>query len=226
LLHHCNQYLTDPERDPESFYLSAQTWATLSQPARAYLWFYNTALGRLLLAPPTVVLLTLYNELKKLWQGDYRHIRAWLWHIPAGSIVLIWIVSVCRIPFMDYLLCYVYPGLMLTALRSFAEHRAAGTSEQRSVIIEAGPVLSLLYLGNHLHALHHCEPGIPWYRLSGQWRARRAELLHGNGHYYYRGYYEVLARHLLWAKESPYLRGDAHELIEELAVSRLREAGY
>ena len=43
----------------------------------------------------------------------------------AVALVLIWVMGICHIPLWQYLLLYVYPGLSLTLLRSFAEHRAA-----------------------------------------------------------------------------------------------------
>lgn len=221
LLHHCNHYLTDPEHDPESFYLPAATWAALHPLARGYFWCYNTALGRLLLAPFTMVLMFVWNELKRLLNADYRHVNAWLWHMAGCCIVLLWVLGVCRIALTDYLIYFVYPGLMLSALRSFAEHRAAGESAQRSVIIEAGPLLQLLYMNNNLHALHHEEPGIAWYRLSVLWHERRSELLRHNGNYYYRGYHEVLARYLLWPKELPYLSDDNYEIADDSGVNRV-----
>jgi fatty acid desaturase len=208
LLHHRNRYLTDPARDPESFYVSPRTWARLGKPGRYYLWIYNTALGRLLLAPLTMTTTFFYAELKRLLAGDTRHLTAWLWHIPACALVLFWVMGVCGIPLFEYLLLFVYPGLTLSALRSFVEHRATADTEQRSVIIEAGALLSLLYLNNNLHALHHGEPATPWYRLPQRWRSCREELLKRNGHYYYRGYFEVIRRHLLWPKERPYLSYD------------------
>jgi fatty acid desaturase len=165
-------------------------------------------------------------EVKQLLSGDHSHVRAWLWHVPAVSVVLLWVLGICRIPFSDYLLFFVYPGLMLTALRSFAEHQAAGEPEQRSVIVEAGPVLRLLYLGNNLHALHHREPALPWYRLLACWRERRSELLRTNGHYYYRGYYEVLARHLLWPKEWPFMSEDNRRLVANPGVNQVQETAY
>ena len=65
-----------------------------------------------------------------------------------------------------------------------------------------GP-LSLMFLNNNLHALHHAEPGLAWYRLPARYRARRQELLAGNGGYRYGGYLEIAARYLVKPKEHP-----------------------
>lgn len=204
LLHHRNRYLTDPEQDPESFYHTPQSWAALSNSARAFFWIYNTALGRLIFSPFVFVIGFWRAELKHLIHGDKHSIKALLMHIPACALVLIWVSGICQIPLLEYAGLFIYPGLALTSLRSFLEHQAVPESSERSVIIEAGPVMSLLYLFNNLHALHHAEPSTPWYRLPARWRERRDEILRLNKAYYYRGYHEVIWRHGLIAKERPY----------------------
>lgn len=206
LLHHRNQYLTDPEQDPESFYVTWQTWKTLAIPIRGYLWVYNTALGRLLLSPFGFIIGFWSTEIKHLWRRDKHHIHAFLWHIPACALVLIWVLGICQIPFIEYFFLFIYPGLSLTSLRSFLEHQARPESAQRSVIVEAGPVMSLLYLNNNLHALHHAEPATPWYHLRTLWRERRDNILTLNNDYYYRDYSEVIRRHGFTPKEPPYIR--------------------
>ena len=90
--------------------------------------------------------------------GNQPQLRRWLGHLPAVALVLIWVMGICHIPLWQYLLFYVYPGVSLTLLRSFAEHRAARRCRQRIVTMETNPVLALMFLNNHLHALHHAEP--------------------------------------------------------------------
>ncbi len=72
---------------------------------------------------------------------------------------------------------------------------------ERIAIVDAGPVMSLLYLNNNLHFLHHESPGAAWYRLPALWRARRGEVLATNGHYCYRSYGEVIRRFALDPRE-------------------------
>ena len=208
LLHHRNQYLTDPKQDPESFYVTAQTWKTLAAPIRGYLWIYNTALGRLLLSPFAFTIGFWNTEIKRLWRdlwSDDKHsISALLWHIPACALVLIWVSGICQIPLIEYLLLFIYPSLSLTSLRSFLEHQATPESAHRSVIVDAGPIMSMLYLCNNLHALHHAKPATPWYQVKNLWQQNRAEILALNNAYYYRGYSEVIRRHGLKPKEPPY----------------------
>ena len=73
-------------------------------------------------------------------------------------------------------------------MRSFAEHKAAMTPYERSAVVEAGPLFSLLFLNNNLHYVHHKRPDLPWHALPAYWRDHRRELLAENGGLLYRGY--------------------------------------
>lgn len=215
LQHHDDARLTDPLDDPESFYVSAAAWGRLGRHARALYWVGNTLAGRLLLGPICGVWKLLRDEAKRLARGDTGHVLAWLLHLGGCALVLAWVVWACGIPLIDYLAIFAFPGISLTLLRSYLEHQARETAAERSVIVEAGPVMSLLYLNNNLHALHHAEPGTAWYRLPTRYRQRREELLSHNGGYLLRGYGEVVARYLLWPKEPPY-----HPLFDGAPVLR------
>jgi fatty acid desaturase len=61
--------------------------------------------------------------------------------------------------------------------------------------------MSLMYLNNNLHAVHHAKPSLAWYRLPALYRERRAEFLAGNGGYAFPGYWQIVGRHLLVPKE-------------------------
>lgn len=201
LEHHENSQLTDPLSDPESFYLSLEEWRASGSVRQRLLTAQNTALGRLVLGPPIAVLRLFLGEARRLLRGNLTHLGAWLRHLPAVALVLVWVVGVCEIPLGAYLLLFVYPGLALTLLRSFLEHRAAEDVAARTAIVESGPLLSLLFLNNNLHAVHHGAPALPWYRLPKVWRHRRDEILAANGGYHYRSYWQVLRRHFLAPKE-------------------------
>ena len=125
----------------------------------------------------------------------------WLLHIVSCGIVLFWVLSICEIPLIDYLIFFVYPGISLTLLRSFLEHQADDEPEHRTVIVESNPIMTLLYLCNNLHALHHAVPHVPWYQLPSHYHKQRATLLANNGDYRYQGYGTVILRHLLRSKE-------------------------
>lgn len=203
LLHHGVRRLTDPNRDPESFYVTAAQWRRLSAVGRALLRAESTLLGRLVLGPFRTVFCLLAAEARS------RFVRTWSLHLVAVLPVGYWVTQVCDIPLWAYLLCYVYPGLSLTLLRSFVEHRptaeAAGADValSGSAIVEAEPPLAWLFLFNNLHALHHEEPNLPWYALPGRYRQRRASLHLRNGGYVFRGYRAVAARYLLRPKDHP-----------------------
>ncbi len=201
LAHHRDATLTDPLDDPESYYVTPQAWARMSRLRRAFLVVHNSLLGRLALGPLVSVWRLYSAEAARLLRDDFSHGRAWLVHLAGAAVVLIWVLGVCRIPLGEYLLLYAYPGVSLTLLRSYLEHRARPEAGERSVLIEAGPVMSLVFLNNNLHALHHAEPGVAWYRLPARYRERRDELLARNGGYRYRNYLEIAARYLLRPKE-------------------------
>jgi fatty acid desaturase len=201
--HHNFEILTEPWRDPESFYVDQATWRRLRPPLRLLLRAYNTLLGRLILGPFLVIGQFFWAEGRALARGDRASLRAWLWHAPAVALVLLWVMGACGIPLWQYLLLAVLPGTSLTLVRSFAEHKAAGTPLERTAVIEAGPLFSLLFLNNNLHYAHHERPDLPWHTLPAYYRANRARLLRENGGLLYRGYRELLARFLLRPVDTP-----------------------
>ena len=201
--HHDFEILTEPWRDPESFYVDQATWRRLRPPARALLRAHNTLLGRLLLGPFLVIGQFLVAEARAFARGDRRNLRMWLWHPLAVALVLLWVVGVCGLPLWQYLLLFVLPGASLTLVRSFAEHKAAFTPFERTAVVEAGPVFGLLFFNNNLHFAHHKRPDLPWHALPAYYRATRRELLEENGGLLYRGYLEVLRRFLVRPVDAP-----------------------
>ncbi len=201
LIHHRDENLTCPINDPESNYVLPETWARLGPVARAFRRVLGTVVGRMVLGPPFYVARLLRMEVNRLRSGDRSHLAAWAIHIPGAALVLWWAVGVCGIPLVEYVLLYAYPGVSLTVLRSYLEHRAVPKVGERTGLVEAGPVMSLLYLNNNLHAVHHAKPGVAWYKLPRLYRERRAEFLAANGGYRVPGYLEVVLRYLVWPKE-------------------------
>jgi fatty acid desaturase len=219
LLHHRDEYLTDPLGDPESYYMTPEAWTRRGPLRRGLAWSLNTLSGRLLLGPAVCTLRLYGSAAAALVRGDARDLGAWLLHLAAIALTLTWVIGVCQVPLAGYLAFFAYPGLSLTLMRSFLEHQAREVPGERSAVVEAGPVMSLLYLNNNLHALHHAEPGLAWYRLPARYRARREDLLAANGGYRFAGYLDVAARHLLRPKEPP-----VHPLYHAPAFARLRVA--
>jgi fatty acid desaturase len=199
-LHHRNELLTDPREDPESFYLLPDRWQSLSTPTRLLYRLNNTLAGRLLVGPAIAVTRLVIDDVGRARGGERGVVTAWLVHLPAAGITLAWVSVVCGMPLGVYLLAFAYPGTSLMLLRSYLEHRAHETVD--TAIVEAGPVMSLLYLNNNLHAAHHAEPGLAWYRLPAWYRQRRDQLLAANRGYCLDGYGIIARRYLLAAKES------------------------
>lgn len=201
LRHHACPVLTDPLADPESFYRTSRQWAEMPPWQRALLRANNTLLGRLTFGPALAAIQYLCGELRRGMSGGEGRTTAWLLHGLSVAAVLGWVMMVCGIPLLEYLALYVYPGLSLTLLRSYIEHQASDVAAERTAVVESGPLLSLAFLNNNLHAIHHEEPGVAWYRLPERWRTRRAARLSEPGCYHLSGYRAVAAKYLVRAKE-------------------------
>ena len=200
LAHHADPNLTDPYDDPESNYLDPAVWARLSRPVQLLLLANNTLLGRMILGPAIGCLRHCYEDAAAIRRGDRGIRRAWLLHAAGAAPVLLWLGSAGTVPAWAYgLACWL--ALSLLRIRTFLEHRADERSAARSVIIEDRGPLSVLFLNNNFHAVHHARPGLPWYRLPGEYRRQQAMVLRRNGGYRYRSYGEVFRRHLLRRKD-------------------------
>jgi len=203
LAHHRDERLTDPLHDPESSYVTAEQWAAMGPLHRAARQAMMTVAGRLLLGPVYFVGQKALRLVRAMRTGDRAYLAHWPLHLLSVALVLGWVVGVCGIPIGEYVLFFAYPGLSLTLLRSFAEHRAAESPGHRTAVVESGPLFALMFLNNNLHVLHHLQPGIPWYALPAVYRQNREQLLAGNGAYLFRGYREIFRRFLLRPRGSP-----------------------
>ena len=200
--HHRGE-LTDPVDDPESQYVTAARYRRSGPLGRALMRGNNTLLGRLSFGPARAILFFLAGELRALVADDRAVRQAWLRHLPGVALVVAWLVLVCHLSLVRYILLFVYPGFSLALLRSFAEHRAADQVSHRTAVVERTPLLGLLFLFNNLHVVHHLRPGLPWYRIPSAYRADRDRLLRDNGGLVYRGYGEVARRYLLRQHHAP-----------------------
>jgi len=210
LRHHNNEALTDPYDDPESFYLAAGDWQRLPPALQRVLDFNNTFLGRFTIGPLVMLVGFLGSELRLLQAGDRQVAKAWAIHLAGVALVLGWTSLVCGIPVWLYA-ATAYLGLSILTVRTFAEHQAHEREGARSVIVEASPVFSLLFLNNNLHYVHHANPRVAWYELPALYRARRAEFLDANGSYSFTGYGEMFRRYVFAQKTPvphPFLRRD------------------
>lgn len=195
LAHHRSEGLTHPDADPESRYRLAPA----SRRERIGLRIaaaQSTLLGRLLFGPIIEVAAFWASEIQRLVRLDAGAWRDWSAHAVGVAAVVLWLRA-CGFDLIDYALLVVYPGLALSLLRSFAEHRADPDPRRRVAVVERAPILGLLFLNNNLHAAHHLRPDIAWWRLPSFYREQRTELLHANGGLVYRGYGEIARRFAL-----------------------------
>jgi fatty acid desaturase len=218
LTHHRNDYLTDPQEDPESYYLDPQAWGRTSSALK---WLYtvnNTMLGRFLLGPAIATARFVAAETRLMLKGESEVILAWALHGLSIALLWIWVSAICGMPFWFYVGGIAYWGNSLTMMRSYAEHRAHDAPGCRVIIVESNPLMSLLYLNNNLHMPHHELPRLPWYKLPSYYRANKERLIEENCAYLMRGYGE-LARHWLIRPKEPV----AHPKMESLPRMRLEK---
>jgi fatty acid desaturase len=201
LAHHRTGRLTDPYDDPESWYVSGARWRELGAGRRALLSMNRTLGGRVLIGPIVIVSRFIRTEARRLRRGDRAALEVWARHAVAATLVATWLVTV-GVPLWQYLVaCYL--GVSLTLVRSYAEHRAVGGDASASAVIEAGPVMALLYLNNNLHHTHHARPGAPWYRLPRLAHSLQSADVAARGAGRYRGYTDVVRRHLVRPVDGP-----------------------
>lgn len=201
LRHHIDENLTDPTIDPESNYLTPAQWAALSPLHRLVRQAMRPLLGRMLVGPAYYAVMTLGAFVRALRSGAWNDLRPWAWHLPAAALVLYWVTHICGIPLWLYVFGMAYPGTSLALVRSFAEHRAHSSVAGRTVICEAGPFWSSLFLFNNLHVVHHDEPALAWYKRPARYRLRRDEIAARDGSYILPGYGTLFAKYSVSPKE-------------------------
>lgn len=195
LAHHASPAITDPHEDPESRYVDRRgglNWLT----AR----LQSTLPGHLLFGPPIAIARFAAHEGRRALSAPLQVARDWLPHLLAVGLLLLWLDHV-GLSIGRYVVVFVYPGMALTNLRSYAEHRADLATAGRAATVERGGPLALLFLNNNLHAAHHERPGLPWYRLPSYHREHRARLIK-DGAILYAGYGEIVRRFSLSAHDA------------------------
>jgi fatty acid desaturase len=200
LIHHNNDNLTDPHLDPESYYLLPDDWAQMPGLKRAVYAMNQTLAGRMILGPAISIVQFWWIELRDCMRGDVYKFKVWaIFAISCASTIafVLW----CGMPLWQYILLIAYPGVSLALVRSYCEHQAAESVDQRTIIVEASPFWSLLFLNNNLHVAHHEKPALAWYKLPQFYREERQALVHRNNGYLMNGYAEIFRRYFLKAKE-------------------------
>lgn len=208
------RHLTDPIRDPESFYLPPGRFASLGWVRRLIAAANCTFMGRMLFGPALTIGVFFAAERRALAAHDPHRLWIWVRHGIAATAVLVWVCGICRIPAWIYLGLVIYPSVSLQLVRSFAEHRAHPDPSLRTAVVEAHPLWSLLFLNNNYHIVHHDRPAVPWYELPRLWRqtpdGERARAS-GAGMVFPGGYWTVVRSFLVRpviAVEHPAARGE------------------
>jgi fatty acid desaturase len=199
LHHHNNQNLTDPEKDPESYYLLPDQWGSVVGIKR-WLFAINQTLGGRMVIGPTVSILRFWSEdLILAGKGHRERQKAWGMFAVSCGCVLAYVVW-CGMPIWQYLTLIAYPGISLALVRSYCEHQAAEDVNHRTIIVECSPFWSFLFLNNNLHVAHHERPAMAWYALPAYYQAERNALaIQNNG--YLMSYAQIFKRHFFRAKE-------------------------
>lgn len=200
LQHHFDPALTDPYDDPESNYCDPAVWAQLSEFTKLILRFNNTLFGRVLIGPVVSTIIFLATDWRLIRAGNRRVVLGWALHLPGLALVVTWLLTVAAMPVWAYLVA-VYVSMSLLKIRTFLEHRAHEAARARTVIIESRGLLSLLFLNNNFHVVHHMHPAVPWYRLPALYFGNRDHYLRRNEGYVYRSYVEIVRQFLFRAKD-------------------------
>ncbi|HEX3089592.1 MAG TPA: fatty acid desaturase [Ilumatobacteraceae bacterium] len=195
LIHHHTD-LTDPQGDPESFYLRPVDWTSAGVMKRAYILVTRTMVGRLTIGSVHSIARYLWHEVRTL-RSNREAVGRWVVHVVAAATVAWWLFVVVGIPVWEYVVGFIILGQSFTLLRSFVEHCAVPEGT-RSAVVKAGPVMSLMFLNNNLHHTHHARPSTPWYALPELHRKMEGDEIAAEGAGLYRqGYVEVARRNLL-----------------------------
>lgn len=192
LIHHNLAHLTDPRRDPESYYIDPKTWESLPPWRQKMLIWHNTFIGRMLIGPWLMIGQFLHAEAEH-WREPGQQ-RLWLIHLLGCLIVIGWL-WLWGFNIISYILCFVIPATSLGLVRSFAEHKARETPEERTAVIEEKGFWALLFLNNNLHFAHHKRPQLRWTELPDYYARHKRALLEENGGLIYIGYGEVIQRY-------------------------------
>lgn len=198
--HHFDPNLTDPYDDPESNFHDPQQWATRSALSRGFYRFNNTLAGRMLIGPAVSTLVLMRGDGKAILSGDRRVLLGWALHVPGVALVIGWLWVMGSMPLWAYAVS-AYLGWSLLKIRTFLEHRAHGTARARSVVVESRGPLSLLFLNNNFHSVHHSQPSVAWYLLPQIYFSNRDHYLRRNDGYVFKNYSEIFRQYLFRAKD-------------------------
>jgi fatty acid desaturase len=199
LAHHHDPNLTDPYDDPESNYQDPAVWAGLPGWAQALMNVNNTLLGRIVLGPILGNFFWIRSEWRLMQAGTAGVARDWGLNLLGLIPVVVWLVW-AGFPLWAYLVA-AWIGHGLLKIRTYLEHRAHDQFRARTVVVEDRGPLSLLFLNNNFHVVHHMHPQVPWYRLPALYAQNRDHYLRRNDDYRYASYAEIFRRYLFSRKD-------------------------
>ncbi len=200
LEHHQDSNLTDPYDDPETNFQDPKVWDCLPSWWKRVLGFNNTLAGRMLVGPIVAQVAFMCCDWRAIRQGNRAVLLGWLWHVPALALVVWWIVSVSSMPIWAFLVS-AYASLSILKIRTYLEHQAHDRVRGRTVIIEDRGPLSLIFLNNNLHVVHHMHPRVAWYHLPKLYFADPDRYLRRNDGYRFQNYAEVFGKFLFKPKD-------------------------
>ena len=199
LKHHHDAHLTDPFEDPESYYRAKWRFQRIPGWFRWVLRINNTMAGRVVLGPLLGTIGLIGGDIRAVLDGDLKILSDWLWHF-TGLVPVVALIWVFGIPLWLYVVVVSWAALALISIRTYAEHRWFETVEGRTIIVER-TLLSLLFLNNNLHVVHHTYPAAPWYDLPRLYRERRAFWVSYNNGYIFRNYWQLFRQYGFRQKE-------------------------
>ncbi len=200
LQHHQNASICDPYDDPESWYLAQDFWAGLPKPVKLLFQVNNTLVGRMILGPAISLVRLAISDGRAIRAGDRRVQMTWVLHSVLAASVIFVVVRWSPMGLPAYLAC-CYTGLSILMIRTYLEHQAEESVGGRSVIIEDKGPLSLLFLNNNLHAVHHAYPAVAWHQLPSLYQRHRERFVAMNKGYGFSSYGEILRRFAFHRKE-------------------------
>lgn len=202
LEHHACHELTHPEQDPESYYFDAAHWQHLGGIRQKLHTLNNTLAGRMLIGPWLCIYSTLKNECREFFKNPAQKAPELAVHL-LGLAGLFWLIASAGLAWLDYALWVIWPATSLMLLRSYYEHRPAADNKRSTAIIESNAVLSLLYLNNNYHLVHHRHPRLPWYRIRDEYEQKPDKWQAINEDFMFLGYGSLWKRFALAPKDSP-----------------------
>lgn len=206
IAHHETGHLTHPLEDSESYYVPQPIWDRLPALARWLLTANNTMIGRMVLGPPLIISQFFLFEVKRILAGDFRYVGAWAILAISNIVLGYWLFAICGMSVLAFGLA-AYGGASLMTVRSFIEHRPSDSQDTRCAIVEAGPIMQLLFLNNCFHLVHHDRPSLAWYEIPRVYAADRETWRARTGGHWFRGYWDVFRRTALTPKDSPRFPG-------------------